>query len=211
VVDTAGNLVRIRCNACPIGHASDGHCPFVKRHFEKHQLLFHQGDDVDRVWFIRSGIVTLARDACPGDPPAVWTVRRPGRLVGVETIALPRYADTAYTATPAFLCTLSREGMNRWIRDAPDTVLKLVVQLAEDIVPPRRGTAVARLARWIVDGATHDLINAIPRNATAELLVMSPETLSRSLAELASRGILRTDRRRVLVQDIAALKSAACA
>ena len=207
-MSAATSHIKISCRSCPVGHAAGRLCPFGTRLYPKGHVLFAEGDAAETLWFVREGLVVLERDG-EGHAPAARTVRSPGNLVGIEVLALPCYRNTAYAATPAKLCSLARDRAESWIADAAPAILRHLVRQCTEVTPCRRGTAVARTACWILDEARFDLLNDLSRNVIAELLSMTPETLSRALAQLAARGAIVVKRRKIEVKNLGALRAAA--
>jgi CRP-like cAMP-binding protein len=64
------------------------------------------------------------------------------------------------------------------------------------------------VASWLLEQGD-DRSAPLPRNVVAALLGMLPETLSRALASLASRGLIAVSRKHVEVLDAAALEQVA--
>jgi CRP-like cAMP-binding protein len=202
--------LKIRCGiACP-AHPAEGPCPFVARGRAKDEVLYVGGESAERIWFVKSGVVVLARD--PGDEargPVAWTVRQPGAFFGLESINASSYLDTACAASPVLVCSLGREQLNSWLTAAAAKVLSRVVDSHAADVGHLIGGAVARSARWLLDPQRVKLTNTIPRRVVADLLRMQPETLSRALGQLAAAGGIDFTRTTITVLDTNALERAA--
>ena len=123
------------------------------------------------------------------------------------------YLDSARAVTDIKVCVATREEVDGWMRShesATRAVLECVL-LAQCADVPRRassdGNACQRVATWILE--SRDQQPGLPRKVVAPLLGMLPETLSRALAALAGRGLIRVTRRQVEVVDEAALEATA--
>ena len=208
------------CTECPVGRASgtcEGlPCPFVDRERMPGESLYLEGEVADRVWFVKRGSVGLFREAGERHGEGIaWTVRGPGTLLGLECLVRKTYVDSARTLSPVTVCILSTEQALDWFRrrgEAARTALELVVGAGcYDAPRPTSsdGTAVQRVARWLIDESPRRNGGGLPRRVVAQLLGMLPETLSRALAELKRRGAIELTRRKVAVRDFDALVLAA--
>lgn len=196
------------CSSCPCGQAAGvrygGRCPLVDRKRRRDETLALEGQPIQTVWFIKRGTVVLSRCGPDGvDRPRL--VRGPGSFIGLEVLVRPTYADSVRTTEPTIVCGISRDGLDAWLgpkgTPARMALEQTLVATADD--RPRAagadGTALERVARWILDD-----LNAgcrVPRHVVATLLGMVPETLSRSLAQLHDEGMIDLTRRTITVTD----------
>lgn len=212
------------CATCPIGAAAGapqgGRCPLVERRRPAGAALYVAGEPVDRVFFVKRGAVLLSREAGEARGEGIpWAVRGPGAVLGVEGLVHPTYLDSARCVTEAVVCAAPKAEIALWLRgcdDAPRALLECVLR-SQCTDAPRRagsdGSAVARVARWLLDGESGHprRASALPRRVIAGLLGMQPETLSRALAALATKGAVSVTRRRVDVLDRSLLERLATA
>lgn len=208
------------CESCPIGCASgvgEGlQCPFVDRVREAGESLYLEGEPAERVWFVKSGSVGLLREAGERHGEGIaWTVRGPGTLLGLECLVRKNYVDSARTLSRVTVCIISQEQALAWLRNRSEAVrtsLELVLAAScYDAPRPTQsdGTALERVARWLIDESPRRNGGGLPRHVVAQLLGMLPETLSRALAELARRGAIELTRRKITVRNFDALAEAA--
>jgi CRP-like cAMP-binding protein len=140
-------------------------------------------------------------------------VRGPGSFIGLEVLVRPTHADTVRTTEPTIVCGISRESLDAWLgpRGAPARMALEQTLLATADDRPRAagadGTALERVARWILDESNSGV--HVPRRVVASLLGMVPETLSRSLADLHARELIVVTRRSITIRDRARLEAAA--
>ncbi len=207
------------CTRCPVGIAAGvaerERCPFVPRKRASGSVLHVAGDPVDRVWFVKSGAVLVTRsideERVEGTP---WAVRRAGSFLGLEGLVRPDHLDSARALTEVTLCSASLDTVGRWLdgrRAASRLLLEAVLRSAARERPFRGnidGTAPQRTAAWLLENAPR-ASGQVTRRVLAGLLGMRPETLSRALRALASRGAIRHSRRMVEVVDRARLWSVA--
>lgn len=209
-----------RCYTCPIGIAAGvpkgEACPFVSRDREAGALLYIEGDTADRVWYVVSGYVSLSREASESQSAGVtWAVRRPGDLVGAESLVSGTYRDSAKLLTSATLCAASRETVDAWLGPETSPARSLVQLLLKTRCreSPRGssadGAAPKRVAQWLLDNSSDGSAPSIPRGVVAALLGMQPETFSRALATLVAEGAITADRKAIHVASFDALLRAA--
>jgi CRP/FNR family transcriptional regulator len=210
----------IGCDQCAVGIASHvghgGHCHFIQRECQPGDTLYREGDEADTVWVVQRGRVMLRRAGPSSDEAHAHAVRTSGDFLGLEALVVPRYADTAQVLQPSQICGARREHVDRWL-GAPTTPARAALeQTLRTFVAeaPRAassdGTAVRRVARWLVAEAQGEQSPAVPKRALADLLGMVPETLSRALSELRRSGAIGSTRqRRIQILNHEILRAAA--
>jgi CRP-like cAMP-binding protein len=205
------------CGTCPVGRASDvtagRRCPLIPRQRADGEVLHHEDMPADRISLIKRGLVVLTRrDA--NEKPTPCGLRAPRSLLGLEGLLGQPYQHTARVAGgPAVVCSAQRAVFERWL-GGEGGPLRTVLELSlGDQAPERstRMTAVARVARWLLEQAIDGVPPAVPRRALAGLLGMRPETMSRALATLARADAILLTRRCLAIKDPAALERLAVA
>jgi len=207
------------CVSCPVGCASDvelgERCPMTDHRWKAGTTLFGAGDAAGNVWFVRKGTVVLMKHEPAGAEGIAWAVRGPGTFLGLEALVRETYTDSARAITDVTACGTSLRGLESWLdgkERAARTVLRCALE-AQVTDAPRRasadGSAVRRVAEWLLDGGQHQEWEGLPRRLVAGFLGMQPETLSRALASLASTKAIEVTRRSITVTDRTALASAA--
>lgn len=199
---------KVSCSSCPMEHLTPGGCPFSTRGYAKGIRLFEQGEVAHTLWFVKSGAVTLERNVEWSASPVAWKLVLPGALVGVETVTMPRYECTAVTATASRICRVARSQLQPYLIGGAAVLLAPLAHQWLEMAPSPRQSAVARVAEWIRAMARYDLPSMLPRQVIAELLVMTPETLSRALKQLTEMRAIRSTRRRIDIADVGALNAA---
>lgn len=212
---------RLECSACEVGRASGvgrgQFCPFIERRLPAGATLYAAGQRAGHVWFVRAGTVVLARAIADEGAPRARAVRFAGSFVGLEVLVSPVYTDTATAASEVAVCGASSDGIDAWLgaRGTPArTALEITLRTSGDDRPRESagdGSAVARLARWLLAEGPRGVTVGVPRHVIADLLGMRAETLSRALGELARRGAIETTRTTLCIVDEEALAAAAAA
>lgn len=200
------------CAKCPIGAAAGvgagGRCPMVDRTRRAGTSLYVEGEVAEKIWFVKRGLVSLSRAVdAKGWSGAVWTVRRPGAVLGLEALVRPTYVDSARAVSDVTLCAAPVDTMREWLAsraEAAMAVLGCVVGATCHDTPRRAaadGTAVERVSAWLLDPEAQAQAVGVPRTVVAGLLGMEPETLSRTLTLLAGKGLITVTRRAVAIVD----------
>lgn len=198
------------CHSCPLGVAAgrDG-CPFAPKKHGAGRRLVARGRRSEQVTFIKRGYGVLS--AGPGQPHAL---RAPRSIVGWESLTSTPATHTLTTLTETETCTLDADRFRAFAKTRAAAILLLLVdELAQRDCEARytRGTARQRLARFLVarlqrGGAAYPL--ELEYQSLARVLGLRPETLSRVLRDLRTRGIVARGRG-LFVKDVAALEQIA--
>jgi CRP-like cAMP-binding protein len=175
--------------------------------------LYVQGTPASHVYFMQRGTVSLHR-MCGEDRALGKTraLRSRNAFLGLETLIAPDYSDSVRAETNIRLCVATKERFARWVGDrgaASFVVLETVLSSEEDAVLSKSssdGTALQRVAGWILDRDSMDHTTQVPRTVLAELLGMRPETLSRALHTLQDEGLIDVTRRGLYTLDPGGLR-----
>lgn len=216
----AVNIEQVKCDDCGVGIASGlgagGFCPFLERSYGAGEMLYAEGDPVHHVWLLKKGAVVLYRKRVDEQGPGrVRTVRFAGGFIGLEGLVSPAYIDTARASGDVVLCMASLEGFEQWLgpKGTPSrTALEASVRAMLMDLPPRAaadGSAAQRVAEWLACEGPGGGTLHLPRRVIADLLGMRPETLSRALSSLASRGAIAVSRTDLHIVDQEALSDIA--
>ena len=194
---------------CPLAAVcSRGSGPLREIQRKQHNILYVQGEPASQVYFVRKGTVSLHRMSSENRALGrTRALRHHGTFLGIEALIDDDYQDSARAETPLQLCVASRERARDWISGraaASLVVLKAVLRTADDELIPQAapdGTAVQRVASWILDRHQIQQTVNLPRQVIADLLGMRPETLSRALHLLDEEGLIEASRRYILLVD----------
>lgn len=210
----------VSCASCPAGLVAGlergDHCPLTDRRRRAGSIVHLEGGRAEVVSFVKRGTVVLTRGGTGNGAAArPHAVRGPGEFLGLEGLVRDNYLDTATVTADAVLCSAPREHFDAWLggRGSPlRMAFEQVLRAAcHDVPRPASvdGSAVARVARWLLAEGGERVDGSVPRRITAGLLGMTPETLSRALATLSARGVIVTTRRELRVRDVGALRALA--
>lgn len=199
---------------CPLADVcSRGSGPFREIRRRQHNILYVQGTAASQVFFVQRGSVSLHRMSTENRSLGrTRALRHVGTFLGMEALIDQNYQDSARAETDLVLCVASRERVESWIGEPTSVsylLLKTLLQTEGDDLLPRSspdGTAVQRVATWILDQYQLEQTTDVPRKVIAELLGMRQETLSRALHALRDEGLIEVSRRSLYVIDPGGLR-----
>ena len=189
----------------------------VPRTYRKGQLLFVENDPGESLIILRRGAVMVFRTAPTGER-AVLSVMRPPETVGelslldggarslsaeaiedCQALALsraafldlvhsnPRILDAVMRSLGALIRRLTEQNTDHVFLDLPGRVAKTLVRLAGDTQAPM-------------------VTIELNQSQLAEMAGGSRQSVNQAIGSFASRGWLRTEGRRIVVTDLAALR-----
>ena len=189
---------------------------------ERGDVLFHEGDQGDRLYVIGEGKIKLGRTSSDGRENLL-AILGPGEMFGELSLfdPGPRTA-TATAVAETQLLSMGNEQLKEFLHQRPGVAATLLAALARRLrrtndvladlvftdVPGRVAKALldlaARFGRPVEDGilVAHDLT----QEELAQLVGASRETVNKALADFASRGWLRLEARAVLLIEIDRLR-----
>ena len=189
---------------------------------ERGDILFHEGDQGDRLYVIAEGKMKLGRTSTDGRENLL-AILGPGEMFGELSLFDPGPRSATVTAvTETQLVSMGHDQLKEFLGQRPGVALTLLSALAgrlrktNDVVadlvfsdvPGRVAKALLDLAdrfgRPVDDGVHvhHDLT----QEELAQLVGASRETVNKALADFASRGWLRLEPRSVLLLDVERLR-----
>ena len=191
-------------------------------HLERGDILFHEGDQGDRLYVIREGKIKLGRSSSDGRENLL-AILGPGEMFGELSLfdPGPRTA-TATAVAETQLIGLGHENLQAFLTDRPEVAATLLAALARRLrrtnetladlvftdVPGRVAKALldlsSRFGRPAEDGilVAHDLT----QEELAQLVGASRETVNKALADFATRGWIKLEARAVILIDVERLK-----
>ena len=189
---------------------------------ERGDVLFHEGDQGDRLYVIGEGKIKLGRTSSDGRENLL-AILGPGEMFGELSLfdPGPRTA-TATAVAETQVVSMSHDQLKQFLTQRPGVATTLLAALARRLrrtnesladlvftdVPGRVAKALLDLAgrfgRPVDEGVmvAHDLT----QEELAQLVGASRETVNKALADFASRGWLRLEARAVLLLDVERLK-----
>jgi CRP/FNR family transcriptional regulator, cyclic AMP receptor protein len=189
----------------------------VEARLERGDVLFHEGDEGDRLYVVTAGKIKLGRSSGDGRENLL-SVLGPGEMFGELSLFDPGpRAATATAITDSALIGLGHDHLQPWLSGHPEVAAQLLAALAARLrrtneamadlvfsdVPGRVAKALLDLSRRFGerrdDGlhVAHDLT----QEELAQLVGASRETVNKALADFAGRGWIRLEARAVAILD----------
>jgi CRP-like cAMP-binding protein len=186
-----------------------------RRRFDKHEIVFHQGDPADSLHLIAKGHFAV-RAITPLGETATFTVLPPGRFFGEIALLAPQPVRTATVAAlePAETYAIEASELRRLRREHPEVTESIVSALVEEaqrlsqrlveaLYVPADERVIRRLRELAATYAGDQGAAIIPltQEELAELAGTSRATVNRVLRQQAERGAIALARRKVQILD----------
>lgn len=185
----------------------------VAHTFRPHESVFHEGTPALAVYCVATGSLKLFRRLSTGQE-TVTGVRGAGDLVGLRgVLAGEPYARTAQTLETSTLCAIPAETFLHIARENAGLAMRLLARLAREsrdmesvLVERGHQHSLQRTAAFLLrrfrggdgEGAMVDGdVLTMEREAMAQLVGSTVETLSRALHALVRAGAIEVDHRRI--------------
>jgi CRP/FNR family transcriptional regulator, cyclic AMP receptor protein len=193
-----------------------------KRHFQRGELLFGEGDPCTGLFLVASGKIRIFKLSATGREQML-AVEGPGSsFAELPVFDGGDYPAAASALEDANVLFISRKDFQNFCREHPDVALKVIAvvgsrlrrligiieELSFTTVRQRLIAVVLRLAeaggRPSKDGV-HLELTMSHQDLAAELGTVR-ELVSRNLSRLQAEGFLEVDGRKIVVKDLAGLK-----
>jgi CRP-like cAMP-binding protein len=194
----------------------------VPRTFQGGEAVFHEGDESDTCYVVRSGHVRVVREHTDGRILTLATLG-PGEIFGELAIFDEELRSATIEALDELeVIAILAGDMRRMLRLHPDIAVKLLAALSrrlretnERLTRQSFQTVQSRVAHVLAEmvastrseGAPeHDVLITATQSDLAQLAGSSRESASRFLAVLERAGIITQGRGKLTVHDPAALE-----
>ncbi|MFH1277362.1 MAG: Crp/Fnr family transcriptional regulator [Candidatus Eisenbacteria bacterium] len=190
--------------------------------YRARQVIFHEGTPPLAIYCVRAGRVKLYRSGSKGEE-VVLRILGPGDVFGHRPLlAGELYAATAEAIEEAEVCVLPKQTLTELLRVSPSLAFEMLARLSRDLrisedqlIDLSQRSVKQRAASLLltflegsgesVDGGIK-LSIPIQRKEMAQMVGTTPETFSRTLHDLAERGLVSLSRSEIIVVDEAALR-----
>ena len=199
-------------------------CVFRPTRYRKNQILFFEGGVAQHLFALHAGLVKLVKSLENGKD-RITGVLFPGQLFGLEALSDPTYPLTAVTLRDSEICAASREEVTTFLQSNPEIALGMVRFLVAEVARVRTQVtdmsfkdARMKVATFLLslvasDPAPHngrvELTLPLSRQEISEVLELSPETISRTLAAFRREQLIVARGRHLTIQNLEGLQSAA--
>lgn len=192
----------------------------VPNTYGKNRMLFTQDEPAKYVFLILDGWVKVYRETVDGDD-AVMRVDSVGETIGISALYGDRtYIASAEAESDVRLLPVSTKSLALWAQEIPQLSVNLMTgmsramrELANDLEKMKCRSASLRLIDFLLQHCSVEhgpAVISLPygKSLIARQLGMRPESFSRVLAQLVSRGV-KVTRERVQISDVGTLHSLA--
>jgi CRP/FNR family transcriptional regulator len=185
-------------------------------------VFCEQGDPVHAVHCILRGAVKLVKSGERGDNQVIRLLGPHGIFGLRPVLAGDDYAVRAVAVEESVVCTIPKETIRTLLRESTRFAAAVMAYLAREIRISEEFLMVLtqcsvrrRVAELLLLLNGHALAgnewNPLPRvklkrREIAQMVSTSPETLSRTLADMARRKLIRFDRKEITILDPAGLQ-----
>lgn len=196
-----------------------------RRTFQAQDLIYHQGDRVEGVYLIRSGMVKLL-SYLPHGRARIVRLHVPGDSLGLEGLLGQPYIHTAMATGAVKVECLSMPVLRRLQREDPGVMMGVLRQWHEYLAQADRWIAdfstggikprLARLVKFLAEveyGLSAHQVRLLSGPEMADILGVTPESISRVLAGFKRSAMLQKCdglRREIYQVDAGKLQEAAC-
>ena len=185
-------------------------------HFEqyaKDTVIFHQGDECDRVWIVRTGRIKIIHIDMDGRE-VILEIISPGEPFGGAVLFFPQHPATAIAMENSSIASFSREVYSRFLLDHAVVALKLIKMvgvrhlsmlnlqiMAGERVEYRMAHILLKLADRAGKQVPEGTLITIPlsRQDLADMACTTLETAIRTLSRFRKEGLIITHKGGYLV------------
>lgn len=172
-----------------------------EKKFAKGETLFSPGDDADSLIIMHQGQVKLTNFGSEGQEKII-SLLQAGDFDGTATLFSPtKHTMYGIAVTKGEACVLDRNSFKKVMTDSPQLALHILNEFGTKLVEQQREyarnlttTAEGRLASYLLEYSTE--VNSsefklpFKKYELANLLDLTPETLSRQLKNLEEQNLI---------------------
>jgi CRP-like cAMP-binding protein len=188
------------------------------------KMIFRENQTCEGFYIVAEGRVKVYKIAADGRERTLHIVRPPHAFAEAALFGRGSYPAFAAAIENSRVILVYREPFIRMLRAEPDTAVRvfeslsqwlhrLVGQLEIETFLNARSKLASFLLRaarrqGVADAGEHVSVALTEaKRDIAAVLGMAPETLSRALADLEARGLIRPEGRAIVVSDLGELES----
>lgn len=199
-------------------------CIFCPTRYHRNQILFFEGGAAHHLFALNVGLVKMVKSLENGKE-RITRILFPGDLFGLEALNQQTYPVTAVVLEDSEICSVPREQFFGFLRSNPDISIDMIRLLVSEIAEARTQMTsmsfkdarmrVATLVLSLISAGEGSAPNScslmlpLTSQEIAEILELSPETVSRTWHALRQAGLIEKRGRRLVIQDLQALEATA--
>lgn len=196
-------------------------CIFCPTHYRRNQILFFEGGVAQHIFALNVGLVKMVKSLENGKE-RITRILFPGDLFGLEALSEESYPLTAVVLQDSEICSVPRDQFFAFLRSNPNISLEMIRLLVREMAEARTQmtnmsfkdarTRVATFLLSLIPSGERSSENSCSLNLPftsqeiAEILELSPETVSRTWHALREDGLIEKSGRRLAIPDLKALE-----
>jgi len=210
----ANSLLRSRTFAgLPSADISEISSFSTLRNLEKGEYLFHEGEPCESFFVVQRGVINVHRVSAAGKVQVIHVFCPGDSFAEPALVSREGYPASARALTPGAVIGIPKTEFVTLLRKRPDLSLRMLASMSQHL---RRVVALlddltlknaeARCIHWLLrhcptpyERASFEIELEHPKRIVAAELNITSETLSRTLARLRDKQLIRTTGKTILV------------
>lgn len=192
-----------------------------RKPLQKNDHLYREGDVSRAIFAVRSGSVKTLVESPNGDEQIVG-FHLPGELVGVDGFMDGNHTCTAISLETTSVCAIPMNKLENLCNTLPGLQLQLRRIMGKEVTEEHKMllmlgkmSAEEKIATFILSISRRmeerhwkatEFVLSMPRQDIANYLGLAVETVSRLFAHYQEAGIIKVDRRRIIILDLHRLR-----
>lgn len=169
----------------------------ILRSYESGEIIFYEGDESRYFHLLLRGDVSIFKSASPTETMRIHQFHAPSLIAEVATLKQIPFPASAECDSPSDILKIDREGFLELLREDMGLSISLIASLTQKIgaleLSLKRHSApnaMAKVARLVRDEP--NIFTSHKQIEIAQMLSITPETLSRMLHKLKKENIIET-------------------
>ncbi|MCI4407371.1 MAG: Crp/Fnr family transcriptional regulator [Sulfuricurvum sp.] len=167
----------------------------ILRHYDEHEIVFYEGNQSEYFHFLVEGEAVVFKSTASIEPMVIHRFHAPSLIAEVATLRQIPYPASCEATSIALVLKISRDPFLDLLKNDPSLSIALIASLttkiaALEVALQRHSapSALAKVARLIRDD--RKVFEQLTGVQIAQMLGITPETLSRMIKKLKSEGII---------------------
>lgn len=167
----------------------------IVRRYEEHEIIFYEGNQSEYFHFLVEGEVVIYKSTSSTEPMVIHRFRAPSLIAEVATLRQIPYPASCEAISSALVLKISRDPFLALLQNDPSLSIALIASLTNKISTLELAlqrhsapSALAKVARLIRDD--HHAFERFKGVEIAQMLGITPETLSRMIKKLKTEGVI---------------------
>lgn len=195
-------------------------------HADPTDVIHRQGERAQHFYVLAAGRMKAYRTSPDGQQVVVDLLGSGDAFGGVDSFGRAEHAETVEALTTACVLRVDADGFHRILREFPPVALRLIGDLADQLLESREAvtqrstTVTQRVAATLLrlaakfgerddDGAGILIQLPLTRADLAGITGSTPESVSRAMSRMRSAGLIESGRRWTRLVDVAGLRDLA--